>query len=107
MPKILADQHADASETRIKRADGIAPCEKASFIEKPIRWQINFMVNMHRLATRKVSRSDKEAMTGVLIHKTNDEIEIARGFEQMLEDWVIFCRLVCGGRDQILQNISS
>ncbi len=107
MPEVLADQHTDPSKACIESADRISPREKTAFIKETICGQINFMVNVNDLSAGEIGGCDIKAVTGVLVHESNDHVEIAALFKQMLEDRVIICRLVRDRCNQILQHISS
>ena len=63
------------------------------------------MVNVKDFSTRKIGGCNVEAMTGVFVHESNYKVQIARRFEEMFEDRVILCRLMCDGGNQILQDI--
>ena len=61
---------------------------------------------MQRPSSGKVCGGNKEAMTIILVHEANHQVQITRRFEKMFEDGVIVRGSVGNGSDQILQNIS-
>src|SRR5258706_13865275 len=102
MPKIFTDQHTHAPKPCIERADRIAPGKEATFIKQAISRQIYFMMNVHNRSPGKVGGSNVKAMTRVLVHEANHQVQITTRLEKMLEDRVILRRLVSHGCDQIL-----
>ena len=106
MPEVFADEQADASELGVEGLAGVAPGEEAAFIEKAVGGQVDVVVTVEDAPARKVGRSDVEAVTGVLVHEANDEVEVVAGFEEVLEDGVIVGRMMGDGRDDVLQNVT-
>ena len=94
MPEIFADQHAHASKTRIKGADRIAVCKEAAFIKQCISGQINFVMNMEHASGGEIGGGNVKAVTRILIHKADHNVEVLTRFEQRLEDRIIIRRFV-------------
>ena len=59
-------------------------------------------MDVQNLTAGKVGRGNIKAMTGVLVHEANHQVQITTRFEEMLEDRVIVCRLMRNGCDQVL-----
>ena len=106
MPEVFADEQTDATEFRVESLDRVTPGEEATLVEEAVGGQIDFVVDVEDAPARKVGRSDVEAVTGVLVHETDDEVEVFARFEQVLEDGVIIGGMVRHGRDDVLQNVT-
>lgn len=106
MPKVFADEQADATEAGVEGLDGVTPGEEAAFVEEAVGGQINFVVDVEDAPARKVGRSDVETVTRVFIHKADNEVEVFARLEQMFEDGIIVGGMVRDGWDDILQDVA-
>src|SRR5690606_36143186 len=65
VPEVLADQHADTPEARVKGAHAIAPRKVAPFIKKRVGRQIDIAMHMQDLTAAEIRLRDVEAMPRV------------------------------------------
>ena len=62
--------------------------------------------NMENAPPRQVGGSNEEAVTGVLVHKADHQVQIVTRAQEVPENGIILHRPVCDLRDKILQNIT-
>ena len=76
MPEVFTDQQASATETGVKSGDQITPGKEASFVEQAVGRQIDLVVDMENAPPGQVGGSNEEAVTGVLVHKADHQVQI-------------------------------
>ncbi len=64
------------------------------------------MVDVDDLALREIGRGDVEAVAGVLVHKTDHQVHLPAGFQQLAEDRVIGIRAAGHRRHQVLEHVA-
>ncbi len=106
MPEILADQYPHPPEAGVESAHRVPPGEEAAFIEQTIGRQVDFVVYVKHFPLRQVCRSDIKAVTAVLIHKTNHDVQVLAGIEQGFKYRVSGVWVVSNAGNQVLKHVA-
>ena len=86
MPEILTNEHPEAAKTGVESPHRIARSEETALIEQTIRWQINLVMNVNDLTLREISRGKIEPVTGIFVHKADQQVNVTAGIEEVLKD---------------------
>jgi len=106
VPEVLADQHPQPPEARVKGPDAIPPGEVAPLVKQGVGRQVDLVVQVDDLPAGEIRRRHVEAVAGVLVDEADHQIQVAAGLEQDAEG-----RVVGGGAhrhlvDQVLQVVA-
>lgn len=106
MPEVFTDEHAHASETSVEGTDVISPSKEATFVEKTIGGEVDFVMDMEDLPLGKIGGGDVEAMTMVFVYEADHDVDVLGLVEELFEDGVLRGGLEGDGGGDVLEEIA-